>query len=323
MPYRDAEATLDEAMDGVLAERDVDLALVAVDDGSQDGGPELVRERARSDTRIVQLETGGAGLVVALETGWRSVDAPFVARMDADDVSVPGRIARASALLAERPELGAVGTRAEAFPPELVGEGLAHYVAWQNAIVSPEDHAREIWVESPLCHPSVVMRRTALESVGGYREERWAEDYDLWLRMHVSGFGLAKVPEVLLRWRHHARRATFAHARYELARFAECKARYLAPLLLARAAPVVVWGAGQTGRRFARALEAEGVRTSAFVDIDPRKIGRTARGAPIEPPSWLRARTDATILVAVGARGARALVRAQLDALSLPHVAVA
>lgn len=323
MPYRDAEATIGEAMDGVLGERDVDLALLAVDDGSRDRGPELVRDRARHDPRVVPIASSPSGLVAALETGWRWTDAPFVARMDADDVSLPGRIARACALLELEPSLGAVGTRVEAFPTDIVAEGLRRYVAWQNEIVSAADHARDIWVESPLCHPSVVVRRAALEAIGGYRDERWAEDYDLFLRLHVAGYGLAKVPAVLLRWRHHGARATFTHPRYALARFAECKARHLAPLLLRRARPVVVWGAGQTGRRFARALEAEGVFASAFIDIDPRKIGRTARGVPIEAPSSLCRDTDATLLVAVGTRGARALVRAELDRIGLPHIAVA
>ena len=72
-----------------------------------------------------------------------------------------------------------------------------------------------------------------------------------------------------------------------------------------------MWGAGPTGKRFARALEAHGVKARRFVEIDPRKIGRTARGVPIVSPEALRAGEDA-LVVAVGTRGARAIVRARL-----------
>jgi GT2 family glycosyltransferase len=204
-----------------------------------------------------------------------------------------------------------VGTRVDALGD--CGEGMRRYIAWQNAIVSPAEHARELFVESPLCHPSVALRREALDDAGGWREVAWAEDYDLWLRLDARGWQLAKVPEVLLSWRQRQReeRATFRDPRYARERFIEARAFYLAPKLLHAARPVAIWGAGPTGRRLARALESRGVRASRFADIDPRKIGGVARGAPIVCAEALRP-GDETVVVAVGARGARDLVRAEL-----------
>ena len=74
-----------------------------------------------------------------------------------------------------------------------------------------------------------------------------------------------------------------------------------------------MWGAGATGKRLARELEPHGVRAERFVDIDPRKIGSTARGAPIVAPEALAPPGAETIVIAVGARGARDLVRAVLE----------
>lgn len=310
LPYRDAEATLLEAIAGVLDER-VPLELLAIDDGSRDGGPAIVAELAAKDARVVPLAAHGVGIALALDVGARASRAAFVARMDADDVSIAPRIARSIELLDADPRLGVVGARVEAFPTAAVEEGLRRYVAWMNALVTPEEHARDLFVESPLCHPSTTMRRAALEAAGGYRDVPWPEDYDLWLRVAAAGYGLAKLPELGLRWRHHARRATLTDARYELAAFAPLKARYLAPRLVAAGRPVAVWGAGKTGKHLARALEPEGVTASRFVDIDPRKIGGVARGAPIVAPEGLVRGTE-TIVVAVGARGARDLVRAWL-----------
>lgn len=311
LPYRDARETLDESVGSVLEERDIPLELIAVDDGSSDGGGELVGAWSRRDPRVVPLRTDGRGIVHALNLAARHARADVLARMDGDDVSLAGRFGAQLESLEGHPEIGALGCRVEAFPERAVGEGLRLYVRWQNAIVSSAAHDRELFVESPLCHPSVVIRREAFEAVGGYREGPFPEDYDLWLRLRAAGWRLAKVPRVLLRWRHSSERMTFSSTRFAADRFRALKAEHLAPRLRAAGRPITVWGAGATGRRLARALEAHGVAAARFVDIDPRKIGRTARGVPIVSPRALN-RGDELVVVAVGARGARALIRGHL-----------
>ncbi len=307
MPYRDAATTVAEAALSVLAEPSV-AELVAVDDGSTDEGPAIVAAIAGRDARVRRLRTEGLGVAGALAFGWRDARFDLVARMDADDVSLPGRIERTRARLVADASLAAVGTQVQAFPDP--GEGLRHYVDWLNGLVSPEDHARDVFVEAPLCHPSVILRRTAVDSVGGYVDRDWPQDYDLWLRLVAAGWGLAKVPEVLFRWRHLPDRVTFTNPRNALSRILLARAHYLAPVLLRRDA-FRIWGGGDTGRELARALEAHGAWTTDFADIDPKKIGRSARGRPIVPAE--RALAESLfVVVAVGTRGARAIVRGRL-----------
>ena len=314
LPYRDVGGLVEEALQSILDQRDVDLEVLAIDDGSRDDGPGRVARIAARDTRVRTLATDGVGLCGALELARSEAKGELIARMDGDDVALPGRLASEVALLDRAPGLGAVGTFVEPFATDgEVGDGMRSYVAWQNGLVTAEDHARQIFVESPLCHPSVVLRRSALDAVGGFRDGPFPEDYDLWLRLDAAGFGLAKVPEVLLRWRHRAGRATFADARYGRDRFFGAKAAFLASRLARLGRELAIWGAGHTGKRTARALEAAGVRAELFVDIDPRKIGRVARGAPIVATAAL-VRGRHTVVVAVGARGARDVVRSQLDA---------
>ena len=335
LPYRargaGASSALREAMESVLADLDAHDELVAIDDGSDEEARHLVEARASLDARVIAIATDGsaerpAGIVAALTLGLGAARGDLVGRMDADDISLPGRFAAQRALLDGDPELGAVGAQVELFPAP--GPGMQRYVAWQNTLVSREDHARAIFVESPLCHPSTLLRRTALDAVGGYREMAWATDYDLWLRLDAAGWGLAKVPRVLFRWRISASSMTWTHPKNAPARFVEARACFLAPRLGARVdeagglQPFLVWGAGQTGRRLARALEAHGLYASAFVDIDPRKVGRTARGAPIidaaEGIERARAQSpSALVVVAVGEPGARDLVRARLASAGL------
>ncbi len=310
LPYRDASATVVRAAESVLAER-VELELVAIDDGSCDGGFSALKNM--HDARIVHVRTSGVGVAGALRAGLEQARGSFIARMDADDVSISGRIAAEVELLERDARLAACGCQVEPFADEGdVGDGMRAYIAWQNGIVTPEDHARAIFVESPLCHPATTMRKGALEAVGGFRDSPWAEDWDLWMRMDRAGFLLAKVPRVLFRWRQDARSVTRRDARCSIERLREGRAHYLAMRLRAMQRPVDMWGAGPTGKRLARALEAHGVRAARFVDVDPKKIGRVRRGVPVVAREDVT--RDHTVVVAVGTRGARDLVRADLSA---------
>lgn len=323
LPYRDAAGTLSEAMESVLADLGARDELVAIDDGSRDGGPDVARSFAAHDARVVLASSGGspdraAGIVAALSRGLAVARGDLVARMDGDDISLPGRFAAQRALLESDDSLGAVGVQVEAFPEP--GLGMQRYVAWQSTLVTRSDHANAIFCEAPICHPSAMMRRSALNAVGGYRDDAWAEDYDLWLRLDAAGYGIAKVPRVLFRWRMRPGSLTWTDPRFSRARLLEVRAAHLAQRLRERARPFVVWGAGQTGRRLARALEPHAQRPLAFVDIDPRKVGRTARGATILSAADGIARASASevyVVVAVGEHGARDIVRQRLAAAGL------
>jgi glycosyltransferase involved in cell wall biosynthesis len=315
LPFRDAEGTLEEALDSVLGQRAVDLELIAVDDGSRDASSAIAARLAARHTALRIVRTEGLGIARALQLATQHAHSELIARMDGDDIALEDRLARQLDVLAAEPELAVLGTQVTCFPEAEIGEGLARYVAWQNELTSAEEHARQLFIESPLCHPSIVLRRAALDAVGGYRDGDFPEDYDLFLRLDAAGYALAKLPEVLLRWRHHQTRATVTDTRYDRARFLATKAPHLARRLLELGRPIDVWGAGTTGKRIVRALEPYGVRVQRFIDIDPDKIGRTARGAPIISSKDVGPPSDRTVVVAVAARGARDLVRDQLDAL--------
>lgn len=315
LPFRNAGATLEASLQGILACADPALEVLAVDDGSSDGGPHLVRSWAQREPRLRLLHTGGVGLVAALNFGLAQARGGLVARMDGDDLCHPERLERQRAALLARPELALVGCRVEAFAEAgAVGEGLRLYVAWQNQLLTPEDHRRELFIESPLCHPSIMVRRDALASVGDYQETGGPEDYELLLRLDRAGYALAKLPETLLSWRHGAGRATFSDPRYSLPRMREAKAPFLAQRLASIVKPrKVLWGAGPTGKRLARALARHGFHVDCFVDVDPRKLRAHSAGRTIMPPDGLDPRTD-LVVAAVGARGGRALIRADLTA---------
>lgn len=321
MPCWNASQTVDEAVESILSQSRSDFELIAVDDGSSDDTRARLEGWAGKDRRVSVLGGDHAGLVEALNRGLAACRAPYIARMDADDRIHPDRLAAQRDFLQQETEIAVAGCLVEGFPQGNVREGFRIYIEWLNSLQTAEAIAREIYIESPLAHPSVMIRRTWLERVGGYQDHGWPEDYDLWLRLHLAGARFAKVPRVLLQWREHPDRATRTDSRYSVENFLRAKAHYLVRGPLADREAVFVWGAGQMGRRLSKHLVRNGATLAAFIDIDPGKIGRTRRGAPVIAPSslmdaWRKAERP-VLLSAVGSRGARDLIRSQLTEMGL------
>ncbi len=313
LPARDAARTVRAAAVSILRQTLRDLVLVAVDDGSRDGTGEILDAVSRRDRRVRVIHGPEEGIARALARGLDACDAAYVVRMDADDVAHPRRVERQLAALSADPSLAAVGSRVRLFPRRAVAAGMVRYAAWLNGLVTPELVARDLLVESPLVHPASVVRRDALVAAGGWRDGDFPEDYDLWLRLAAAGHRLGNVPEVLLDWRESPGRLTRTDPRYALARHVALKAAWLAEGPLAGRREVAIWGAGETGRAFARALGRHDVRVALFLEVDRRKIGRTVRGAPVRSFEEAGRARGLPLLVAVGAPGARQLIRDELD----------
>jgi hypothetical protein len=255
--------------------------------------------------------------VAALQTALGAARAPLVARMDADDVAHPDRLARQARRLFSDAGTDVLGCRVRLFGGPAEGAGMRAYVEWLNGLVDHDAIVRDLYVESPLVHPSVMMRTAALRALGGYRAFDGPEDYDLWLRAHARGLRFGKDPEVLLDWRDGPLRLTRRDPRYAPARFRALKLSALEQGPLGDARPVVVWGAGPVGKGWARALAGRGHHVAAFVEVDPRKLGRVVHGAPVVPVEGAARVAGALHLAAVGRPGARARIRAAAALLGL------
>jgi glycosyltransferase involved in cell wall biosynthesis len=315
LPVRDARDTLSECLDSLAAQTLVDHEVVAVDDGSSDGSGEMLEQRARSDPRLRVRRTAARGLVPALNEALEAATASLVARMDADDVADPRRLSLQAARLEGDTRTDVLGCRVVLLGART--EGLRPYVDWQNSLLTHEAMARDRFVESPLVHPSVMLRTGRLRSLGGWRDFDGPEDYELWLRAFAAGWRFAKLGEPLLQWRDRPRRLTRTDPRYAPARFQRCKLEALLAGPLAVDRGVVIWGAGRLGKGWARALRDAGRGVRAFVEVDPRKIGRALRGAPVVPVGEAASFAGSLHLAAVGQRGARARIRAAVVALGL------
>lgn len=311
LPVYNAACTLPDAVRSILGQTLLNLELIAVDDGSTDGTGDILAALGREDPRVRVIRTGNRGVLQALNTGLAHCRADLIARMDADDLCHPQRLELQGAWMQAHPETSVLSCRVEMFPrPGLLG-GMMRYEEWLNGLITHQDIVKNFFVESPLAHPSVMLRRQQLVEMGGYQEHGWPEDYDLWLRYLVRGHHFAKLPQALLAWRHTPQRLTFSDSRYSLENFLRAKAHYLAQLLAGQGRPIWLWGAGQMGRRLLKHLQREGMQIEGIVDVDERKIGRACRGIPILPRQQLAGR-DVFVIGAVGSVGARGLIREYL-----------
>ncbi|MBN2311256.1 MAG: glycosyltransferase [Candidatus Hydrogenedentes bacterium] len=309
LPCRNAAESLTESVQSIRAQTWPDWELILFDDGSTDGSLAVARTLAAADTRIRITESPPVGIVRALQEGCRQARGACIARMDADDIAHPDRLARQMALMTRHADLALCGTGVRLFG-DAVGQGLRRYERWINRLVTHEDIVRELFVECPIAHPTFLLRRSAFDQVGGYQDHGWPEDYDLCMRLFLAGKRFAKVPEPLLSWRNTPGRLSMHDPRYHPERFQALKRHYLSMTYLSGRHRFHQWGAGEVGKRWLRAWGDP--KPAAVVDINPRKIGRTIHQIAVIAPDDLPGPGETFIVVAVGAPGARAEIRAWL-----------
>ncbi len=194
LPVRNGAQTLADAANSVLSQSFRDIRLIIVDDGSTDATPDIVAGLCEQHRNVVALR-GGGGIVEALNLGLDAVSSRFVARMDADDISLPLRFERQRDALRESPAAEMVGTWISWFGDRTGAPGMA---------ASPDQCRRALAMFNPFCHPTVLMRADTL-SRHGIRylpEYTYAEDYELFCRLALRG-QVFNVPEPLLRYRIH------------------------------------------------------------------------------------------------------------------------
>jgi len=194
MPVHNAMPHLDRAVQSILEQTHRNLEFVIFDDGSTDGSTARLREWAGKDNRIRLIES--ATNLGPVGSSHRVVDLAshgLIARMDADDVSLPSRLEKQLALLKERPDVGLVACSCDVI--DAAGQEIRGPDRWRLT--------RKSWF-APFAHGSALFRRELFDSVGGYRDAcSFWEDQDLFTRMLIHGEGkIVTVPEALYRVRY-------------------------------------------------------------------------------------------------------------------------
>lgn len=201
MSVYNGERHLRESVESVLGQEYGDFELLIVNDGSTDGSRDILAQYARQDGRLRIIDQENQGLTRALIRACAEARAPYIARQDADDVSLPGRLARQVAFLEGHRDVTLLSCWTEFVGPENeVLFAVERRERAAEATRSLRAGARAELKGIP-GHGTAFFRRSDYERAGGYRPQFYfAQDLDLWMRL--TDFGLvAFVPEVLYRAR--------------------------------------------------------------------------------------------------------------------------
>lgn len=194
MPAYNAGAYLRGAVTSILDQTFRNFEFIIVNDGSSDTTASILQEYERLDSRIKVVHQDNQGMISALNRGCRLARGRYIARMDADDISLPQRFERQLEYIESHPQIGILGTWIRKVRNELAAE------TWCPP-TNPKMLKWSLFFGVCVAHPTVLMRREVLEKLNFYRHGTvHIEDVDLWLRASfITDFG--NVPEVLLMYR--------------------------------------------------------------------------------------------------------------------------
>lgn len=194
MPVYNAEKYIGEAIRSVLNQTYTTFELLIVDDGSSDNTVNIIR--TFNDQRIRLIKEERKGISYALNTGLHEAKGSYVARFDADDICLPRRLEKQISFLNGHPDYVLAGTDAE-----YIQENGDHLFDFRSISYSYEQILHRLYHYCPFIHSSVMYRKGAVLSAGGYSHfAHHFEDYFLWVNLVKSG-KCCNLPETLIKVR--------------------------------------------------------------------------------------------------------------------------
>jgi glycosyltransferase involved in cell wall biosynthesis len=168
MSVYNGEMYLHEALDSILAQTYNDFELLVIDDGSLDGTAAILEDYRTRDSRVrIESNETNTGLTKSLNRGINLARGKYIARMDADDVALPERLARQVAFMEANEQVGVCGTWAV-----LLGEGEGHLIRFPT---NSETIRCQLMFDNPLAHPTTIIRKQMLKKNGISYDEHFTD----------------------------------------------------------------------------------------------------------------------------------------------------
>lgn len=303
MPVKNAGAFLAPCLDSILAQTATDWQLLATDDHSDDGSRQVLENYAQRDRRILVFTNRGKGIIDGLRTACAHATGTFITRMDADDLMPPQKLATLRQnLLNSGSGYLSLGHVCYFADPGLLGDGYTRYAEWLNRRIDSADFFAEIYRECVVPSPCWMLWRDDFERIGGFRPDRYPEDYDLCFRMYRGDLKKVHASEILHHWRDYGWRSSRTDPNYADNRFSALKVDYFLELDRDLSRPLVLLGAGRRGKRIARLL-TENETDFRWLSNNLRKVGHDIYGTVVEAEALLDNLPEAQILVLVSSPG--------------------
>ncbi|MBL4658797.1 MAG: glycosyltransferase [Alcanivoracaceae bacterium] len=196
MPIYNAERFLKTALESILSQSFSDFEIIAINDGSTDASGKILASYGDKRLRVINND-GNKGLIYTLNKGIEKANGKYIARMDADDIALPNRLAMQVEFLEAHPSIVLLGGHAE-----MIDEHGVPFMPMTPPL-SHQAIINRIFIGSCFIHPSVMFRTDVVRELGGYRHDALhAEDYDLWLRI-IQNHQVANLSAILIQYRIH------------------------------------------------------------------------------------------------------------------------
>lgn len=218
MSAYNCEKFLAEALDSILQQSFSDFELILFDDGSTDNTENIIRKYAAKDSRITPIyNEKNLGLTVNLNRGIKLSRGPYIARMDADDISLPERFEKQVYFLDNNPDIDLVGTYA------IDIDDLGKEIHLRMMPLKHREIINLLPKANPITHSSVMLRKESFKKIDFYNEAyRIIQDYEMWFRAAEVGLKFENLNEVLLKYRMDSDYAARKSLKYRLY---DCKLR--------------------------------------------------------------------------------------------------
>lgn len=207
-----------KAIDSIINQSFSDFEFIICDDGSSDNTYEIVKEIISNDKRCILIKNNrNMGLAYSLNNCLKITKGEYIARMDADDISMLDRFEKQVKFLDNNPQYAIVGGNAELFNEK---------GTYSERVMKEYPTKEDLLFGTIFIHPSIMMRKDVLLKLNGYRavkETSRCEDYDLWLRLYTYGYKGYNIQENIYKFREDIN--AFKRRKYKY-RIDEARVRY-------------------------------------------------------------------------------------------------
>ncbi len=281
MPVKNQEKYIEVALRSVVDQKFEDMEIIVINDGSTDKTAQKLKGFQKDNRiHIIDLQQS-QGIVTALNIGLKATTGQFIARMDGDDAMHPERIQKQVEFMQSHAGVDLCGCCVTCFnDADALSQGVRKFQEWHNSLLTGEEMRRDMYVDSPMVHPTFFGSRAFFQQLGGYRDTGFAEDYDLIFRAIFSGAKLKKLPERLLKWRDHPHREIRTNPNLKKDRLFRQKARFFRKFDPMANQPLYLFGIWRYGKSLLDALHEEGVNLRGVIDPSGKRLKSGVRGLP-------------------------------------------
>lgn len=319
VPFKNTADYLEDCLYSILNQTYTHWELLIVDDSSSDSSYEIVGKFADKDHRIKLFKNSGIGIIDALRLAFKHSKGEFITRMDSDDVMRPNKL---EVLVDNLSKFGkqhvAIGL-VNYFSEEGIKDGYKNYEIWLNNLTKNGRNYSEIYKECVIPSPCWMIHRSDLIACGAFNPNRYPEDYDLAFRFYKHHYTCVPCKNVIHDWRDYFTRTSRTHIHYAENHFIDLKLHYFLELDYNANKTLIVWGAGNKGKKVAKTLIKKDVSFKWICD-NPNKIGRDIYGKILKPFSYLEHVINPHSIITVANKSSQKEIKNYLNKLNMNNI---